>query len=101
MIRCILTELLQCEADKKCQCAINLSESIQSPWFFDHFSSGFNALSECVTGFNRVSSIYTWVSSVSTEFEPYGFTWSEPSWPQFNDLYFGSYEELACPKLIF
>ena len=65
---------------------ITLSRLIRSPWLFDYFSSAFNALSEWFFNFDLI-----WTSC---------FTWSEPSWPQCNGLYFGSYQELACPTLI-
>ena len=62
MIRCILTELLECKVRSKClspyvstvwelEVAITLSGSIRLPWFFDNIWSVFNTLSVCVTWF--------------------------------------------------
>ena len=61
MIRCILTELLECKVHEKayvsiCQyffgtpsCNNSVRKSIRSPRFFDNFSSAFNALSVCIS----------------------------------------------------
>ena len=45
--------------------------------------------------------IFNWASLILTYFEPHSFTWSEPSWPQFNSLYLGSYEVNAMSNLDF
>ena len=87
MIRCILTELLECKIHEKCLCllmsalfgtlisnnSVRKHQITMIIWQF--FISIQCTIGLCKLIFNRAS----WIL---TQFEPHGFTRSEPSWPQ-------------------
>ena len=104
MIQSILTELLQCKVHKNVDArtfsgtlrgAITLPGCDRSQWFFEHFLSTFHALLEGVNLF--LIELLQFLPNLS-HMVLHG--WSLLA-PHFDDLNFGSYQKLACPKLIF
>ena len=88
MIRCILTELLECKVHEKCLCLLmsalfsgtlsynNSVRKHQIWWFFANIWSVFNALSVCATRF------LVQLLQFLPDMNPLVLTRSEPSWPQ-------------------